>query len=92
MLGRPVIVLNMPTHLRDLVAAGVALGVAEGDDPRPALAGALVRRGGARGARRGARARYLADLAMGVDGRATARIVGLLRDSGRNRRAAGMVV
>ena len=29
-LGRPVLVLNMPTHLADLVASGVALGVAAG--------------------------------------------------------------
>src|SRR5207245_475351 len=48
-LGRPVVVLNMPTHLRELVAAGAALGVAAGADPTPALRGALfdeaVRRG-----------------------------------------------
>ena len=41
-LGRPVIVLNMPTHLADLVDPGAALGVPEGGDPRPALAGALA--------------------------------------------------
>jgi hypothetical protein len=83
-LGRPVIVLNLPTHLSDLVRAGVALGVPEGGDPREALAGALapgpVREGLDR-----ARDAYLGELAMGVDGGATARIVALVRDTANRR-------
>ena len=79
-LGRPVLVLNMPTHLADLVSAGVALGVPAGADPGPALVGALspgpVREGLDR-----ARAGYLSELAMGVDGAATARVVALLRET-----------
>lgn len=83
-LGRPVLVLNMPTHLADLVEAGVALGVPAGADPGPALRDALepgaVREGLDR-----AREAYLSELAMGVDGGATARIVALLRDTARGR-------
>ena len=81
-LGRPVLVLNMPTHLADLVEAGAALGVPAGADPGPALRDALepgaVREGLDR-----AREAYLSELAMGVDGGATARIVALLRDTAR---------
>ena len=48
-LGRPVVVLNMPTHLRALVDAGVALGVAAGArSRRTALRRALARRRDAR--------------------------------------------
>jgi hypothetical protein len=92
-LGRPVIVLNMPTHLRDLVDQGVALGVAAGEDPLPALRAALLD-ADTLGRLAQARARYLSDFAMGVDGRATARIAALLHDlSGalETRGAAGMV-
>src|SRR6185295_14486511 len=32
-LGRPVVVLNMPTNLAEMVEQGMALGVAEGGDP-----------------------------------------------------------
>lgn len=83
-LGRPVIVLNMPTHLGDLVSAGAALGVAEGADPAGALAGALAP-GAVREALDRAREGYLGELAMGVDGGATARIVALIRDTANRR-------
>jgi glycosyltransferase involved in cell wall biosynthesis len=92
-LGLPVVVLNMPTHLRDLVEQGVALGVSAGEDPAPVLAAALFDVD-VRGRLAEARARYLSDFAMGVDGRATARIAALLRDMARaveTPGAAGMV-
>jgi glycosyltransferase involved in cell wall biosynthesis len=76
-LGRPVVVLNMPSNLRDLVEAGVALGVPAGDDPAAALRAALEP--ATREALAAARARYLSDFALGVDGQATARILGLIR-------------
>jgi glycosyltransferase involved in cell wall biosynthesis len=79
-LGRPVVVLNMPTHLRDLVDHDVAVGVAAGEDPGPALRAVLFDPATAERLRR-ARARYLSDFAMGVDGQATARIAGLLRET-----------
>ncbi len=79
-LGRPVLVLNMPTNLRELVESGAALGVAAGTDPRLAL-DALLFDPGTRAALDEARERYLSQLAHGVDGRATARIVTLLRET-----------
>jgi glycosyltransferase involved in cell wall biosynthesis len=78
-LGRPVVVLEMPTHLRDLVGAGVAVGVAAGADPEPAL-WSVLRDPDTREQLERARERYLSELAMGVDGRATERILGLLRE------------
>jgi hypothetical protein len=83
-LGRPVIVLNMPTHLADLVAAGAALGVPEGGDPAGALQGALAP-GAARQGLDRARDAYLGELAMGIDGGATGRIAALLRDTAKRR-------
>lgn len=79
-LGRPVLVLNMPTHLADLVEAGVALGVAAGADPGPALRDALTP-GPVRDRLDRARGSYLSELAMGVDGGATGRIIALLRET-----------
>ena len=55
-LGRPVLVLNMPTHLRDLVASGRGPGRAPRAATRgPALRGRPVDRGGARAASTAAR-------------------------------------
>jgi glycosyltransferase involved in cell wall biosynthesis len=79
-LGRPVVVLNMPSHLRELVDQGVAVGVAAGDDPAPALRRVLFEVETAARLEQ-ARRSYLTDFAMGVDGRATARIVALLRET-----------
>jgi CDP-glycerol glycerophosphotransferase (TagB/SpsB family) len=79
-LARPVVILNMPTNLRAMVDAGVALGVALGEDPLPALRAALTDPA-ARQRLADARARYLDDVARGVDGRATGRILELLRDT-----------
>jgi len=66
------------------VAAGAALGVPEGGDPAGALAGALAP-GAVREALDRARDAYLGELAMGVDGGATARIVALIRDTANRR-------
>jgi UDP-N-acetylglucosamine 2-epimerase len=78
-LGRPVVVLNMPSHLRELVESGVALGVAEGEDPRPVLEAVLFDAATAERVEQ-ARGRYLSELALGVDGRATERILTLIRE------------
>lgn len=77
-LDRPVLVLDMPSNLRELVEAGAALGVAQGADPQPALQ-ALLFGDEARARLAEARARYRQDVAGGLDGRATERIVALLR-------------
>ncbi len=76
-LGRPVLILNMPTNLRRMVEEGVARGVALGEDPEAALRDVLFD-GPVRELLHEARARYLGELAHGVDGQATARIVTLL--------------
>jgi CDP-glycerol:poly(glycerophosphate) glycerophosphotransferase len=77
-VGRPVVILNMPTHLGALVDAGVALGVDAGNDPTEVLHRALMD-ADTRNALQHARALYLDELALGVDGQATRRIVDLLR-------------
>ncbi len=79
-LDRPVLVLDMPTNLRELVEAGAALGVAQGADPREALE-ALLCDDATRAALAEARRRYRHDVAGGLDGQATARIVELLREA-----------
>jgi UDP-N-acetylglucosamine 2-epimerase len=87
-LGRPVVVLNMPTNLREMVDAGVAIGVAAGADPAPALKAALEDEV-VREALRAARERYLGDVASGVDGRATERILDLMQHTARKRPIPG---
>ena len=79
-LGRPVVVLNMPTHLRELADQGVAVGVGAAEDPAAALRAVLFEPATAERLR-AARERYLSDFAMGVDGRATERIAGLVRET-----------
>jgi hypothetical protein len=94
-LGLPVVVLNQPNHLRELVDRGVALGVGAGEDPRPALEAALFD-APTRERLATARGRYLDEVALGVDGRATARLLALVREQAGLRRdvsaAAGVVV
>jgi hypothetical protein len=76
-LGRPVLILQMPTNLRALVDEGVALGVPAGEDPAPALR-RLLFDPATRQALEAARRRYLTEVAAGVDGGATRRIVALI--------------
>jgi hypothetical protein len=77
-LDCPVVVLNMPTHLGELVDWGVALGVSAGSDPTETLRAVLFDEG-TQATLRQARQRYVADLAMGADGGATERILDLVR-------------
>jgi CDP-glycerol glycerophosphotransferase (TagB/SpsB family) len=76
-LGRPVLILNMPTNLRALVDEGVALGVPAGADPTEALR-RLLFDSATRQALAQARQRYLSEVAQGVDGGAARRIVELI--------------
>jgi hypothetical protein len=81
-LGRPVVIVNMPTHLKELVEWGVALGVPAAESPRETLRAVLF--DAATQARlTQARKRYVADLAMGADGAATDRIIDLVRAMAR---------
>jgi hypothetical protein len=80
-LDKPVVLLSQPSNLRDLVEAGVALGVEAGADPLGALAAAL----GDPDTRETlalARERWVRDLAGGRDGRAAERILQLLQPPG----------
>lgn len=79
-LGRPVVVLNMPTNLRSLVESGAAWGVYRGDDVRSALEKVLFDSNIRWGLER-ARLRYLDQVACGVDGRATERLLKLIRQT-----------
>jgi hypothetical protein len=87
-LERPILVLNMPTNLRELVESGAALGVPAGDDPGPALE-ALVSDPLTQSRLKEARRRYLSKVAMGVDGRATARILDLVKETAGGRGVVG---
>jgi hypothetical protein len=84
-LSRPVLVLNTPTNLQEMVDCGVALGVGVGEDPAPALRDLLFD-AEILGRLEAARGLYLSDVAHGVDGRATERILALLRDLSVRRR------
>jgi CDP-glycerol glycerophosphotransferase (TagB/SpsB family) len=77
-MDRPVLVLNMPTNLAEMVEQGMALGVAAGEDPEQALRLLLFDTETAEALRR-ARERYLRDVAHGADGQATERLLGLVR-------------
>jgi UDP-N-acetylglucosamine 2-epimerase len=76
-LGRPVIVLNLPGNLDSLVERGVALGVRKGESTEGTLR-ALLEDDGVRRELETKRGQYIRDFAFGADGRATERIVRLL--------------
>lgn len=87
-LDRPVLILNMPTNLREMVEKGVAVGVPAGADPGPALR-AVLEDEATRARLATARHAYLDDVASGVDGRATERLLQLIRDTAALRAPAG---
>lgn len=78
-LGRPVLVLNMPSNLGEMVEQGMAFGVPEGADPTEALRQVLFD-AATQERLATARASYLSDVACGVDGHATSRILSLVRE------------
>lgn len=73
-LGRPVLVVNLPSNLDALVERGVAVGVARGEAIEPAIRKLLFDDGVARELER-ARQDYIQEFAFGADGRSTERIV-----------------
>jgi hypothetical protein len=85
-LDRPVLILNMPTNLRALVDEGVALGVQAGDEPTEALKAILFDTATLERLR-STRQRYLTNLALGMDGQATRRILDLVRETALRSRA-----
>jgi hypothetical protein len=88
-LGRPVVLLDTPTNLQALVEQGVALGVPAGADPAGVLRRAVAD-AATRDALAAARGHYLSDVAMGVDGRATARIAALVEETAQAGARAGV--
>jgi hypothetical protein len=89
-LGRPVLILNMPTNLREMVENGVALGVPAGADPKGALQSVLEDED-LRQSLAEARSEYLGDVASGVDGHATERLLALLLETARGRAGQGPI-
>src|SRR3990172_5587023 len=73
-LGRPVLVLNLPGNLGPLVDRGVALGVRRGESIGKALEALLFAPGTARSLE-ARRKEYIQKFAFGADGRSTERIV-----------------
>jgi hypothetical protein len=76
-MDRPVLVLNMPTNLSEVVEQGMALGVGAGCDPGEALRLILSDAETLEALRR-ARERYIENVAHGADGKATDRLVALV--------------
>jgi hypothetical protein len=72
--GVPVVVLRHPSNLRDLVASGAAVGVLDGEDPRPGLE-ALLTNEEVRERWRKSRDAFLLEVAHGVDGKALDRLL-----------------
>ncbi len=73
-LGRPVLVVNLPGNLDALVERGVAIGVPRGEAIEPALRKLLFDAAAARELE-SARRDYIQEFAFGADGRSTERIV-----------------
>lgn len=82
-LGRPVLVLNLPGNLGPLVDRGVALGVRRGESIAKALEALLfdVRTSRALEAKR---EEYIREFAFGADGRSTERIVECILNEGKS--------
>jgi len=82
-LGRPVLVLNLPGNLGPLVDRGVALGVRRGESIAKALETLLFDSETARALER-KRKEYIREFAFGADGRSTERIVECILNEGRS--------
>ena len=80
--GVPVVVLRHPSNLREVVATGAALGVADGADPKSAIESLLYDEA-VRAAWRKSRDAFLEDVAHGVDGRSLDRLLSLVSTMAR---------
>jgi len=83
-LGRPVLVVNLPSNLSPLVERGVALGARGGEEIRRQL-DRFLRDGAARANLSERRREYIQEFAFGADGRSTERIVEALRQTAERR-------
>ncbi len=82
-LGRPVLVVNLPGNLGPLVDRGVALGVRRGESIAKALKTLLFDSETARSLET-KRKEYIRDFAFGADGRSTERIVECILNEGHS--------
>ena len=80
--GVPVVVLRHPSNLREVVATGAALGVADGADPKSAIESLLYDEA-VRAAWRKSRDAFLEDVAHRVDGRSLDRLLSLVSTMAR---------
>ncbi len=83
-LGRPVLVLNLPGNLGPLVDRGVALGVRRGESIAKALETLLFDSETAHSLETKRRA-YIREFAFGADGRSTERIVECILNEGKRK-------
>ena len=81
-LGRPVMVVNLPSNLSALVERGVALGVPRGESIEDQLR-RLLFDGELRLELERQRRKYIEEFAYGTDGSSTARIVKAIREAAR---------
>jgi hypothetical protein len=79
-LGRPVIVVNLPSNLSALVERGVALGVPRGESIEDSLR-QLLFDGELRLELERRRRKYMEEFAYGADGSSTSRIVSAIREA-----------
>lgn len=86
-LGRPVLVVNLPSNLGSLVERGVALGVARGESIEKGLRALLFDRETGR-ALEERRRQFIQEFAFGADGGSTERIVELILSTGSRRTGA----
>jgi UDP-N-acetylglucosamine 2-epimerase len=84
-LGRPVLVLNLPGNLGPLVDRGVALGVRRGESIAEALETLLFDADTAR-LLESKRKEYIQEFAFGADGRSTERIVECILNQSREKK------
>jgi hypothetical protein len=84
-LGRPVLVINLPSNLSSLVERGVALGVPRGRSIENGLRALLFDRETGR-ALEERRRQFIQEFAFGADGGSTERIVALILSTGSRRR------
>jgi hypothetical protein len=87
-LGRPVLVVNLPSNLGSLVARGVALGVPRGQSIEQGIRALLFDAETGR-ALEEKRRQYIRDFAFGADGGSTERIVELILATGRQGTGTG---
>ncbi len=81
-LGRPVLVVNMPNHLESLVERGVALGAGGGEEIAEQIK-RFVHDIGVQEELQERRRKYIQEFASGADGLSTGRVLAALRETAK---------